>query len=615
MLTAVLLAAAVQAAPAPAPAARVRHALRVTLDPTTHRLSVHDEVALPPGQPAEFLLNASLKLTSSEPALQQAPLGDLSPFFGINAGGDASRTAKLKRYRAAAASSTLRVSYAGPFDFGLADQKQEYTRGFRETVGILGAQGVYLAGNGFWYPHVGRDLIEFSLDVAQPDGWHVVSQGNGTSRAADGRARWDSHGATDEIYLVGGPLHVYRDSAGSVEALAYLREKDDALAGKYLAATTQYVEMYRSLIGPYPYAKFALVENFWETGYGMPSFTLLGPQIIRFPFILSSSYPHEILHNWWGNSVFVDYASGNWCEGLTSYLADHLIQEQRGRGAEYRQGTLQKYRDYVKAGRDFPLSEFRSRHSAATEAVGYGKTMMGFHMLRQRLGDEGFKKTLARFYREQRGRQASFRDVQKVAQAVGGKDLTRFFDDWVARPGAAALEVVVSGARREGDAFVVSGTLRQTQSGEPFELDVPVVVQAVMGSSRHVVRLDGPQTAFSLRVTAEPLALQVDPDFDVFRRLDPRETPSSIGQIFGEPRVLAVLPAAASAERRKAYRELALGWKSDAHAVETVLDSELASLPADKAVWLYGRENRFARELFAANAVVSPEAKEMAADG
>ena len=71
--------------------------------------------------------------------------------------------------------------------------------------------------------------------------------------------------------------------------------------------TAQYLEMYRQLIGPYPFAKFALVENFWETGYGMPSFTLLGPQVIRFPFILHSSYPHEILHNWWGNSVFVDW--------------------------------------------------------------------------------------------------------------------------------------------------------------------------------------------------------------------------------------------------------------------------------------------------------------------
>ena len=112
--------------------------------------------------------------------------------------------------------------------------------------------------------------------------------------------------------------------------------------------------------------------------------------VIRFPFILTSSYPHEILHNWWGNSVFVDYPTGNWCEGLTAYMADHLMKEQAGQAAEYRRDTLKKYRDFVRDGRDFPLTEFRSRHSAATEAVGYGKTLMGFHMLRRQLGDEAF---------------------------------------------------------------------------------------------------------------------------------------------------------------------------------------------------------------------------------
>ena len=38
---------------------------------------------------------------------------------------------------------------------------------------------------------------------------------------------------------------------------------------------------------------------------------------------------------------------------------------------------LKKYRDFGSSSADFPLREFRSRHSAATEAVGYGKTLMG----------------------------------------------------------------------------------------------------------------------------------------------------------------------------------------------------------------------------------------------
>ena len=179
-------------------------------------------------------------------------------------------------------------------------------------------------------------------------------------------------------------------------------------------------------LGPYPYSKFALVENFWETGYGMPSFTLLGEQVIRFPFILHSSYPHELLHNWWGNGVFVDFAGGNWCEGLTAYLADHLIAEQRGQGADHRRAILQRVTDYVTPENDFPLSRFQSRHDAVTEAVGYGKTAMMFNMLREKVGDAQFIKALQAFYRDNRFREASFDDIRKSFEAVSGLDLRAY---------------------------------------------------------------------------------------------------------------------------------------------------------------------------------------------
>ncbi|MGE5127751.1 MAG: signal protein PDZ, partial [Betaproteobacteria bacterium] len=354
---ALALAAALTLPPAHALAAsepaRVRHSLQVALDPARHRLSVTDTLTLPSvagdGPPGvDFLLNAALKVGASVPPVTEVPIDgrDAARLFGIEGARELYVAGKLKRYRVALppTGGTLKLSYEGVFDFGLSDQKEEYTRGFRETAGIVSPEGVYLAGSGFWYPQLDAGLVEYQVEVQQPAGWHTIGAGNGASRDARGLARWDSHGAVDEIALAGGPLVVYRDAAGPVEALVYLHEKDDALASKYLQATAQYVEMYRGLLGPYPYGKFALVENFWETGYGMPSYTLLGSQVLRFPFILTSSYPHEILHNWWGNSVFVDYESGTWCEGLTAYMADHLIQEQFGRGTEYRRDDLQKYR-------------------------------------------------------------------------------------------------------------------------------------------------------------------------------------------------------------------------------------------------------------------------------
>ena len=144
------------------------------------------------------------------------------------------------------------------------------------------------------------------------------------------------------------------------------------------------------------------------------------------------------------------------------------------------------------------------------------------------------------------------------------------------------------------------GTLRQTQGGEPFALDVPVAIQTMGVTVVESLRLEAAATPFALRVPARPLALQVDPSFDLFRRLDPREIPASIGQVFGEPRLLAVVAASASAEEAAAWRTLALGWQTDAHAVEVVTDAELADaeLPADRAVWLLGRGNRLAARYF-----------------
>jgi hypothetical protein len=577
----------------------IRHDLQVGLTPATHRLVVTDAVTWPEGTaaPREFLLSSALRITAASPAIEEIPLGDTSPFFGNNGGSGTLDPARVKRYRfAQVPAGPVRLTYEGAVDTPLSAQEEEYARGFRETPGLIGQEGVYLAGATFWYPHFDRELVTFSVEARSPDGWHVVSQGKGTSRDERGLARWESPEPMDEIYLVGGPLRAYRDVAGTVETLVFLRGQDGPLARKYLDATAQYLEMYRSLIGPYPYTKFAMVENFWETGYGMPSFTLLGPSVLRFPFILTSSYPHEILHNWWGNSVFVDYATGNWCEGLTAYLADHLIQEQRGTGATYRRNALQKYRDYVGSGRDFPLTAFRSRHSAATEAIGYGKMLMGAHMLRLQMGDQKFVQFLQRFNREQRGKVTTFGDFRRVAESVHGQPLTRFFDDWITRAGAPTLSVENVAVTRDGDSYVTRGELVQADAEDAkghYAFAVPLVVQTTGRPSTVSVTATGTRTPFSVSTPEAPLLLHVDPQFDVFRRLDPRETPPSLSTIFGDPKVTAVLPSGEPEEAAR-FREMLKAWTSPSQTIEMIGDDQITALPADRSVWLLGRTNKLA---------------------
>jgi len=578
--------------------APVHQVLNVTLHAATSTIAVTADVTpRGDGREIEFLLHARLRVTRAEPAVVEVPLGDVT-WLGQLEGGAPGEAPAVTRYRVTlpAPGASFHVEYGGVFDFALSDLREEYTRGFRSTPGLLSASGVYLPGASGWYPLVGQALMTFDLTVEQPATWRVVSEGAGTSRGTDGRARWGSTAPVDQVHIVGGPLQLTAQAAGAVEAQVYLHESDAALSARYLAATAQYLEMYRGLIGPYPYKKFALVENFWETGYGMPSFTLLGPQIIRFPFILTSSYPHEILHNWWGNSVFVDQARGNWSEGLTAYLADHLMQEQRGEDAAYRRSTLGKYRDYVSTAQDIPLVQFRGRHSAATEAIGYGRTMIGFHALRRAIGDERFRTFLARFYRDFAGTRASFDDVRTTMEAVSGRDLSRYFADWIERPGAPALAVQHARVSRAGS-FVVQGTVTQTQPGRPFAIDVPLVIQTTGKAVEATVSLTGPSASFRVETTDAPVMLHVDPAFDTFRRLDARETPPSLGQLFGDAAPLVVIAAGEVPARAAAYRAMAGSWTAPAHAPRVVLDTELTVLPTDRSVWLFGRANRFAKTL------------------
>ncbi len=226
-------------------------------------------------------------------------------------------------------------------------------------------EGSFLTPKDNWYPQFRRyHRVTFDLTVELPPGWEAVSQGQRTELLKGMKTKWSEQHPQLGIYLVAGPYWRYQGHGERAQAMVYLRQGDQELAHRYLEATHRYLDLYSRFLGPYAYSKFAAVESFWETGYGMPSFTLLGPKVMRLPFILHTSYPHEILHNWWGNGVYVDSTCGNWSEGLTAYLANHLHQERQGKGWRYRRAQLQQYTLYVaQHGKERPLSGFQARHS------------------------------------------------------------------------------------------------------------------------------------------------------------------------------------------------------------------------------------------------------------
>ena len=489
----------------------------------------------------------------------------------------------------------IKLMYSGKIDSPIEQTEENYQRGFSESPGIISELGVYLAGSTYWVPTVKDQLVSFTLTCELPDLWRSVSQGKRTEDKIENMKHtdvWDSNTPQEEIFLIAAKFNEYKISAGSVDVYAFLRTPDEALANKYLETTSQYLEMYRKLVGPFPYTKFALVENFWETGYGMPSFTLLGEKIIRFPFILHSSYPHELLHNWWGNSVYVDFETGNWCEGLTAYMADHLIKEQREQAEEYRRSTLQKFTDYVNETNDFPLSKFLSRTDGASEAIGYGKALMMFHMLRLKVGDENFSKSMQSFNRSNKFKKASFRNIQNAFEDATGDDLNWFFDQWVNRTGAPELMLKNAAVNKTNDGYELKFDIEQLQKENAFIIDVPVVVVDKKGSHFQVFHSNKKNAEFSFMVDDKPLKLMIDPQFDIMRKLDSREIPPAFTKAYGAEKTLMILPEKTD-KYFSEYEEFVNGWiKGKDEKYEIVNEIDMQEFPTDVTVWILGENNK-----------------------
>ncbi len=586
----------------------VQHTLTVQINPTTAHIAVIDSIINLQSLETEFSLNASLTPTSfsKNAKAEKMASGEKAKDVGMDrddSGGTGS-TIKVNRWKVKLQKGSVGfvVRYEGKIDFAFSGSAEDYARGFSESPGIIGETGIYLAGSTFWVPSFPDKDVTYSLTTSLPAGWKTVSQGERTNEITKGDQHidsWKCNTPQEEVFLIGARFTEYSHKMNcGIDAMAFLRTPDEALAGKYLDVTEQYMDMYQKLTGPYPYTKFALVENFWETGYGMPSFTLLGEKIIRFPFILHSSYPHELLHNWWGNSVYVDFSNGNWCEGITAYEADHLISEQREQGDDYRRSTLQKFSNVVDATNDFPLNKFISRHDAASEAIGYGKSMMLMHMLRRAVGEENFKKGFALFYQNFRFKTASFDDIRISFETVTGRDLKPFFNQWLTRTGAPEIAINDARVAKSGDKFHVTLILEQKQKADVFTVDIPIVIATEKEPKTFMVNMKERKQAFEFDLNNEPLKLAVDPQYDVFRILDPMEVPPTWSKILASKDNLVVLPFKADENKKKLYQEFVSQWKAaDNDKFEVVYDNEITSLPANRTTWIIGFENKYAAQI------------------
>lgn len=524
------------------------HDLAVELRPSTHELIGRDQidVELPiRATTVTFSISPSMKIDSILFTTRQDASPDTSSNTGL-----AFTTEQIAQPPMQRVTVTLPGTHNGRVTLawiyrGAIDDPPKEPRHLRfvtpsETAGHIGPEGVYMSSESQWYPDIEGSLSAYRLTALVPHGWSVVTQGRKTEENTDGKqvsSTWVVSDRSEALTLVANRFAVksraWKSRNGqSIELATYFFPDNAGLADEYLDATANYLDAYIPILGEFPFEKFAVVENFFASGLGMPSFTLLGSGSIKRHYVQPYALGHEIVHSWIGNSVFNRAGQANWVEGLTTYLANyywHELTHDDRQALEQRRMMLQGYSVHVAPDQDYPVAAFVRKSDERDNAIGYHKSAFVFHLLRREIGDEAFWRGLRTFVSRYRNRAADWENIEAMFGEESRRDLRWFFEQWVERGGAPSLSFGDAAANRVNsnkgrDAWRL--TVRIQQSGGPFRMAVPVKIVMNNGTETRWVSL-GPSSEHMAEFTIQdqPLLVQLDPDLMAFRRLARAQLP------------------------------------------------------------------------------------------
>jgi len=424
------------------------HKLKAEFDLAEHRIFAWDIITLR-GQGKRaltFVLNRNLELESVTAGKKEFEYADAT-------------VEDLEEHLAAYALeipsgvSEITISYSGVIYDPIEEETTLAHVVGGSTDGIISGEGLYLDGGSGWYPAENGMLAGFDFSLRAPQGFTLVTQGNLVRReggAGSVFSYWRSDVPQDGFTLVGNKFTTETRRVGDVTLTTYFFEDDAHLADKFLDATEDYLRFYTDLLGEFPYNRFDIVENFFQTGYGMPGYTLLGDAVIAmvgrggYDVTGPSGIAHELMHNWWGNYVFFDADQGNWCEGITTYLTNYYWLESHGQEEEalkWRRHASIKFSVNAPPGKSYPLREFGGKNDETDGAVGYEKGAMFFHFIRRAIGDEAFFAGLRQVVKERGARFATWEDFQRAFEAHSGQELSDVFAQWLDRPGVPQFKL------------------------------------------------------------------------------------------------------------------------------------------------------------------------------
>lgn len=373
-----------------------------------------------------------------------------------------------------------------------------------------------------WFPGVDHPYDKATVEfiVTAPAAYDIVANGRmleTTTVSADRkRTHWKTDAPIPTYCMVVGAARFSIVRAGTWQGIPvsyYLFPGDRDAGTKDFSRSTDMLAFYTDLIGPYPYAKLALVQSSTRFG-GMENASAIffSEHSITGTRRNEAVVAHEIAHQWFGDSVTESDWHHLWLsEGFATYFGALFFEEADG-NERFHEMLARSRSRYFDANRRAPAPIFNPGITDLFDllnAYNYSKGGLALHMLRGLMGDEAFFEGIRDFYRKYRDQTVLTRNFQSVMEAQHGSTLEWFFDQWIYRAGHPVVEVTWSRDDQRGE---VSLRLSQTQRQEPFRLPITLAFVAGDQQDRRQVELRERSHEFRFKLDGATEDVLVDPD-------------------------------------------------------------------------------------------------------
>ena len=296
------------------------------------------------------------------------------------------------------------------------------------------------------------------------------------------------------LFFIGiGDYAVVKDSYKGKEVSYYIEKAYEKVARKIYGNTPQMIAFFESKLGvPYPWSKYAQISgrDYVSGAMENTTATLHSDAVQQDARELidgnnwESTIAHELFHQWFGDLVTAEsWSNITVNESFADYSQTLWFEHSQGKDA----GAFENFtglRSYLNSPSDAEKNLVRFFYKDKEDVfdlVSYQKGGRILNMLRHLVGDDAFFASLNKYLTDNKFSNGSAIKLKLAFEAVTGKDLNWFFNQWYFGSGHPYVRI---GQKYLADQQKVLVTIQQTQTQNKL-FTLPVGIDVYVNGNRN----------------------------------------------------------------------------------------------------------------------------------